>query len=129
MTNTQTQINIAATAEAIAAAAEAIAGAAHALPYDQQLEAAIVRAKAARQAAEDAKEHHESCRQDVLDLMVQSDLASFDCAFGKVTVCKGRRTVSVVDKKLSAKITAMKEKGVYTGRCTEKIGADYVTIK
>ena len=112
MTKTTSQIDLTSTVEAITQAAEAIASAAEALPYDKQLEAAIIRAKAAKQAFENAKEHMEACRQDVLDLMVQSDLASFDCTFGKVTVCKGRRTISIVDKKLSVEIAVMRERGL-----------------
>jgi len=129
MPKTKDQIDLAATAAAITQAAEAITQAAEALPYDKQLEAAIIRAKAARKAADDAADHVEACRQDVLDLMVQSDLGSFQCPFGTVKVCQGKRTISVTDKKLTAEIAVMKERGIKTGRSVIKIGADYVTIK
>ena len=129
MPKTKDQIDLAATAAAITQAAEAITQAAEALPYNQQLEAAIIRTKAARQAADDAADHLESCRKDVLDLMVKSDLGSFQCPFGTVKVCKGRRTISIVDKKLSAEIAVMRERGIKSGRAVIKIGADYVTIK
>ena len=129
MPKTKNQIDLTSTVEAITQAAEAIASAAEALPYNQQLEAAIIRAKAARKAADDADAHLAACRQDVLDLMVKSDLGEFNSPFGTVKVCKGRRTISVIDKKLSAEIIVLKERGLKTGRSVVKIGADYVTIK
>jgi hypothetical protein len=46
-----------------------------------------------------------------------------------VTVCKGKRTVSVTDPALKAEISLIKERGVRTGRCTEKTGDPYVIIK
>ena len=68
-------------------------------------------------------------RQRILDTMDAANLSSIQTVSGTAKVAKGRRTVSVTDKALAAEITAIKERGVRTGRCTEKIGANYVIIK
>ena len=49
--------------------------------------------------------------------------------WGSVTLCHGRRTVKVTDRALSAQITLIKETGITTGKCTESVGADYITVK
>lgn len=97
--------------------------------FDARIDRAILQAKNARKAADAATAFLAATRAEILSLMVESDLATFDGNFGKVTVCKGKRTVSVTDKALAAEITLLKERGVRTGRCTEKNGAEYVIIK
>jgi hypothetical protein len=47
---------------------------------------------------------------------------------GSVTVCKGKRTVSVIDPALKAEIKLIQERGVRTGRCEEKVGNRYCMI-
>ena len=115
-----------ATADAINAITEvALAGESYAIRLDH----AIVQAKIAKRAADDAAQYLAQIRQDILTMMVESNLATFESEAGKVTVCKGKRTVSVTDKALAAEIALIKERGVRTGRCTEKQGADYVIVK
>ena len=97
--------------------------------FDLRIDRAIVAAKQAKADADAAAKHLADIRADILSLMQQSDLAVFQCPDGTVTVCKGRRTVSVTDPALKAEISLIKERGVRTGRCTEKIGDPYVTIK
>lgn len=97
--------------------------------FDLRLDRAVVAAKQAKMEADAAAAHLTQIRQEILSMMQESGLATFDCPDGKVTVCKGRRTVSVTDKALAAEINAIKERGVRTKRCTVKIGDPYVTIK
>lgn len=97
--------------------------------FDLRLDRAVVAAKQAKMEADAAAKHLADIRAEILSMMQESGLASFDCPDGKVTVCKGRRTVSVTDKALAAEIALIKERGVRTGRCTEKQGDPYVTIK
>ena len=97
--------------------------------FDVRIDFAIAQAKVAKRAADDAAQYLAQIRQDILAMMIESNLATFESEAGKVTVCKGKRTVSVTDKALAAEIALIKERGVRTGRCTEKQGADYVIIK
>lgn len=97
--------------------------------YAIRLDRAVVAAKQAKADADAAAKHLADIRAEILSLMQQSDLAVFECPDGTVTVCKGRRTVSVTDPALKAEITLIKERGVRTGRCTVKTGDPYVTIK
>lgn len=97
--------------------------------FDLRLDRAIVAAKQAKADADAAAKHLADLRAEILSMMIDSNLATFESEAGKVTVCKGKRTVSVTDKALAAEIALIKERGVRTGRCTEKQGADYVTIK
>ena len=97
--------------------------------FDLRIDRAIVAAKQAKADADAAAQYLASLRSEILSLMVESNLATFESEAGRVTVCKGKRTVSVTDKTLAAEISLIKERGVRTGRCAEKQGADYVIIK
>jgi hypothetical protein len=97
--------------------------------FDLRLDRAVVAAKQAKLDADAAAKHLAQIRAEILSMMQQSDLAVFQCPNGTVTVCKGRRTVSVTDKALAAEISLIKERGVRTGRCSEKQGDPYVIIK
>ena len=97
--------------------------------FDLRIDRHIVAAKQAKEDADAAAQYLASLRAEILSMMIDSNLATFESEAGKVTVCKGKRTVSVTDKALAAEIALIKERGVRTGRCTEKQGADYVIIK
>ena len=97
--------------------------------FDVRIDRRVAEAKIAKRAADDAAQYLATIRAEILSLMIESDLATFESESGKVTVCKGKRTVSVTDKALAAEINLIKRRGVRTGRCTEKQGADYVIIK
>ena len=97
--------------------------------FDVRINRYVAEAKIAKKAADDAAQYLAQIRAEILSLMVESNLATFESEAGKVTVCKGKRTVSVTDKALAAEIALIKERGVRTGRCTEKQGAEYVIIK
>ena len=97
--------------------------------FDLRIDRAIVAAKQAKADADAATAYLASLRSEILSLMVESNLATFESEAGKVTVCKGKRTVSVTDKALAAEINLIKERGARTGRCTVKTGDPYVIIK
>jgi len=97
--------------------------------FDVRICAAVAQAKVAKRAADDAAQYLVQIRAQILSLMQENGLATFETDAGKVTVCKGRRTISVTDEALAAEINLIKKRGVRTGRCTEKQGADYVMIK
>lgn len=97
--------------------------------FEVRIDRAVVAAKQAKADADAAAKHLADLRAEILSMMIDSNLATFESEAGTVTVCKGKRTVSVTDKALAAEIALIKERGVRTGRCTEKQGADYVIIK
>ena len=49
--------------------------------------------------------------------------------WGSVTVNKGRRTVKVTDRALTAQITLLKEQGIALGKCEESIGEPSLTVR
>ena len=89
----------------------------------------IEHAKEAKVAADAAAERLAAIRQEILDVMVQDNLSTVQTVSGTAKVAKGRRTISVTCKALAAEITAIKERGVRTGRAVDKYGANYVIIK
>ena len=49
--------------------------------------------------------------------------------WGSVTVNKGRRTVKVTDRALTAQITLLKEQGIALGKCEESVGEYSLTVR
>lgn len=69
-------------------------------------------------------------RQEMLlSLMDSLQLERIKTDKGSVTVCAGKRTVSVTDRKLKAEIKLLQERGVLTGKCEERIGQRYCMIR
>lgn len=69
-------------------------------------------------------------RQEMLlTLMDSNGFDKIKTDKGSVTVCKGKRTVSVTDPALKAEIKLIEERGVRTGRCEERIGQRYCLIR
>lgn len=67
--------------------------------------------------------------QRLLELMDSADKTRLQCSVGTITVCKGKRTVVVNDPALKAEIKLMQERGVRTGRASERIGNRYCLIR
>ena len=126
MTTTTNTVNLNRTVEAIDLIADVVC---NNDSFDLKLDRLVIAAKQAKADADAAAEHLATVRAEILSMMQENGLATFDCPDGTVTVCKGRRTVSVTDRGLKAEITAMKERGIKSKRCVEKIGDPYVTIK
>lgn len=69
-------------------------------------------------------------RQEMLlTLMDSNGFDKIKTDNGSVTVCNGKRTVSVTDPALKAEIKLLQERGVRTGRCEERIGQRYCLIR
>jgi hypothetical protein len=69
-------------------------------------------------------------RQEMLlELMDSNGFDRIKTDKGSVTVCKGKRTVVVIDPALKAEIKLIQERGVRTGRCEERIGQRYCMIR
>ena len=69
-------------------------------------------------------------RQEMLlTLMDSNGFDKIKTDKGSVTVCNGKRTVSVTDPALKAEIKLIQERGVRTGRCEERIGQRYCMIR
>ena len=69
-------------------------------------------------------------RQEMLlELMDSNGFDRIKTDNGSVTVCAGKRTVSVTDPALKAEIKLIQERGVRTGRCEERIGQRYCMIR
>ena len=49
--------------------------------------------------------------------------------WGSVTLNKGRRTVKVTDRALTAQITLLKEQGIALGKCEESVGDPFITVR
>ena len=49
--------------------------------------------------------------------------------WGSVTLNKGRRTVKVTDRALTAQITLLKESGIALGKCEESVGDSFITVR
>ena len=49
--------------------------------------------------------------------------------WGSVTLNRGRRTVKVTDRALTAQITLLKESGIALGKCEESVGDSFITVR
>ena len=49
--------------------------------------------------------------------------------WGSVTLNRGRRTVKVTDRAISAQITLLKESGIALGKCEESVGLPFITVR
>ena len=96
---------------------------------DAKLTRLITEAKAAKVKADAAAAHLAAVRSRLLDEMTEAGLTRFDSPEGKVSVSKGRRTIAVTDKALKAEIKLIQERGVRTGRCEDKEGSPFMTIR
>ena len=49
--------------------------------------------------------------------------------WGSVTLNRGRRTVKITDRAISAQITLLKESGIALGKCEESVGDPFITVR
>jgi len=85
--------------------------------------------KAKKAQLEALKAELEADQQILIDHMKQSGETKLKTDNGTAILCKGRRTVVVTCPALNAEIKLMKERGVRTGRCEERIGTEYCMIR
>jgi hypothetical protein len=92
-----------------------------------QVETILPALIAAMEDAELAKLRVEQLKAQLVEV-IESPQTVKTC-WGSVTLNKGRRTVKVDDRALNAQITLLKESGIALGKCTESVGAPFVTVR
>ncbi len=81
-----------------------------------------------------AMEDSDAAKKRVDDLKAQmvaliEEPQTVKTCWGSVTLNKGRRTVKVTDKALSAQITLLKETGISDGKCQESVSEPFITVR
>jgi len=92
-----------------------------------QIEAMMPALLDAMEAERIAKENVNKIKDQMAQIMESPKTVS--TAWGAVILNKGRRTVKVTDRALTAQITMLKERGVSEGKCEENIGDPYISIR
>jgi hypothetical protein len=77
--------------------------------------------------AESAKKRVDSLKAQMISVIGEPQTVK--TCWGSVTVNKGRRTVKVTDRALTAQITLLKEQGIALGKCEESIGEPSLTVR
>lgn len=93
------------------------------------ISAAILKVSAAKKQRDSILAELHAAEQELMLLMDAAEKTKISTPEGSVTVCNGRRTVSVTDPALKAEIKLLQERGVRTGRAQEKIGNRYLLIR
>lgn len=95
----------------------------------EQIVALIEAIQDQKQKVEEESSVLKARQEMLLNLMDSLQLERIKTDKGSVTVCNGKRTVSVTDPALKAEIKLLQERGVRTGRCEERIGKRYCMIR
>jgi len=77
--------------------------------------------------ADAAKKRVDSLKAQMIALIGEPQTVK--TCWGSVTVNKGRRTVKVTDRALTAQITLLKEQGIALGKCEESVGEPSLTVR
>ncbi len=77
--------------------------------------------------ADAAKKRVDSLKAQMIALIGEPQTVK--TCWGSVTVNKGRRTVKVTDRALTAQITLLKEQGIALGKCEESVGEYSLTVR
>jgi hypothetical protein len=81
----------------------------------------------AMEDADAAKRRVDDLRAQLVAL-IESPQTVKTC-WGSVTLNKGKRSVKIVDRALSAQITLLKEQGIALGKCEESVSAPFITVR
>jgi hypothetical protein len=81
----------------------------------------------AMQQADAAKQRVDDLKAQMIALIEEPQTVK--TCWGSVTLNKGRRTVKVTDRALTAQITLLKESGIALGKCEESIGDPFITVR
>lgn len=92
-----------------------------------QIETLLPALLQAMSEAESAKKRVDSLKAQMIAL-IETPQTVKTC-WGSVTLNKGRRTVKVTDRALTAQITLLKEQGIALGKCEESVGEPSITIR
>lgn len=93
------------------------------------ISAAVLKIAAIKKKRDSILAQLAAAEQDLMSLMDAAEKTKISVPEGSVTVCNGRRTVSVTDPALKAEIKLLQERGVRTGRAQENIGNRYLLIR
>lgn len=74
-----------------------------------------------------AKQRVDSLKSQLISLIGEPQTVK--TCWGSVTVNKGKRTVKVTDRALTAQITLLKEQGIALGKCEESVGEPSLTVR
>ena len=77
--------------------------------------------------ADAAKKRVDSLKSQLISLIGEPQTVK--TCWGSVTVNKGRRTVKVTDRALTAQITLLKEQGIALGKCEQSVGEYSLTVR
>ena len=92
-----------------------------------QIETLLPELLQAMSEAESAKKRVDSLKAQMIALI--ETLQTVKTCWGSVTLNKGRRTVKVTDRALTAQITLLKEQGIVLGKCEESVGEPSITVR
>ena len=92
-----------------------------------QVETLLPELLQAMEDADAAKRRVNSLKAQIIAL-IETPQTVKTC-WGSVTVNKGRRTVKVTDRALTAQITLLKEQGIALGKCEESVGEPSLTVR
>ena len=92
-----------------------------------QIETLLPELLQAMSEAESAKKRVDSLKAQMIAL-IETPQTVKTC-WGSVTLNKGRRTVKVTDRALTAQITLLKEQGIALGKCEESVGEPSITVR
>ena len=74
-----------------------------------------------------AKQRVDSLKSQLISVIGEPQTVK--TCWGSVTANKGRRTVKVTDRALTAQITLLKEQGIALGKCEESVGEYSLTVR
>jgi hypothetical protein len=92
-----------------------------------QVETMLPELLEAMQQADAAKQRVDDLKAQMIALIEEPQTVK--TCWGSVTLNKGRRTVKVTDRALTAQITLLKESGIALGKCEESIGDPFITVR
>lgn len=92
-----------------------------------QIEALLPDLIAAMADADAAKQRADVIKAQMIALIEEPQTVK--TCWGSVTLNRGRRTVKVTDRALTAQITLLKESGIALGKCEESVGDPFITVR
>lgn len=92
-----------------------------------QVETLLPELLQAMEDADAAKRRVDSLKAQMIALIEEPQTVK--TCWGSVTFNRGRRTVKVTDRALTAQITLLKEQGIALGKCEESVGEPFITVR
>lgn len=92
-----------------------------------QIDALMPKYLSAKEKSEKAKEEFDLIKKEMMDIIPSPQ--TINTTWGKLIRKKGSRRVTVTDRALKAKLTAMKEAAVKSGDAKENYDADHIEFR